>query len=245
MSRNTTFTTVQDFVNSRIIAFETRFIEQPNAIKSREDALYQMTGFAGARLVLPQLLREDLNDGPFVFALSDIHRSNISVDENWNITAIIDLEFACSWPIGFLQTPHWLRCEFIEHVLPTEFSTTNSKFIEYIQRAEELHKCGNSRTESLSLIMQRSWDEGGFWVPLTLCHPVSFAEIFYERILKRYFDFIPADFEKAKSFEFCSRFFRRNSPTLLERKLGELRKYMDALMEAFSDEKLDSAYSGH
>ncbi|KAM3551241.1 hypothetical protein ARSEF4850_007974 [Beauveria asiatica] len=241
MSRNTTFTTVRDFINSLILAFETRFLEQPNAINSHEDALYQMTGFAGARLALPQLLREDLNHGPFVFALSDIHPDNIFVDENWNVTAIIDLEFACSWPIEFLQTPYWLGCEFIEHVLHTEFSARNTEFIEHIKRAEELQKCRNMGTESLSSIMQRSWNEGGFWVPLALSHPISFTEIFYERILKEYFGFIAEDFEPSQSFLFCSRLFRRNIPTLLARKQDDRQKYLDALAESFSDDKLDSA----
>ncbi|KAM3541973.1 hypothetical protein ARSEF1564_005142 [Beauveria bassiana] len=244
MSRNTTFTTVQDFINSQILAFEPRFLEQPNAINSREDAWHQMTGFAGARLTLPQLLQEDLNNGPFIFALSDIHRSNIFVDENWNITAIIDLEFACSWPIEFLQTPYWLECDFIEHVLPTEFLARNTEFIKHVKQAEELHQYGNSGTESLSSIMQRSSDEGGFWVPLALAHPVSFTQIFYERILKRYFGFLAEDFEKAQSFIFCSRLFRRNIPTLLDRKLDDRQKYLDALAEAFSDEKPDLAQPG-
>ncbi|KAM3499942.1 hypothetical protein MY10362_006850, partial [Beauveria mimosiformis] len=35
---------------------------------------------------------------------------------DWNVTCIIDLEFACAWPVEFWQTPHWLDADFIDHI---------------------------------------------------------------------------------------------------------------------------------
>lgn len=34
-----------------------------------------------------------------MFTLTDLHQSNIFVDNDWHITAIVDLEWACSRPI--------------------------------------------------------------------------------------------------------------------------------------------------
>ncbi|TQV92473.1 hypothetical protein V2A60_007161 [Cordyceps javanica] len=237
VSRRTTFSSVKDFIFSQISTFETRFLEQPNAIVSRRDALYQMTGLAAARIALPQLLRDD--NGPFVFALRDLHRSNVFVDQNWNVTAIIDLEFAASWPAEFIQTPHWLEYDFIDDVTPAGFEARHTEFMEHIKRAEELRE--NSGTESLSSIMQRSWDEGTFWVPLTLRDPVSFAELFYERILTGYFDFTAEEIKDEQNYHFCSRIFRRNFQSIIDKKLDDQRTYSDGLEEAFADPKSDLA----
>lgn len=241
LSRNMTFSNVKDFIFSQISTFEARFLEQPNAIVDRGDALYQMAGLTAARIALPQLLRDDLQNGPFVFSLRDLHRSNIFVDGNWNVTAIIDLEFASSWPAEFMQTPHWLEYEFINDVTPAGFQARHTEFMEHIRRAEELQKHEKLGTESLSSIMQRSWDEGTFWVPLALRDPVSFAELFYQRILKKYFDFTTEEIENEQNYLFCSRIFRRHFQTIIDKKLHDQRMYLDGLEEAFADPKADPA----
>lgn len=49
-----------------------------------------------------------LRDGPFYLHLTDCHECNIFVDDGFNITAIVDLEFACSLPIELQHPPLWL-----------------------------------------------------------------------------------------------------------------------------------------
>ncbi|EFY84979.1 hypothetical protein MAC_08963 [Metarhizium acridum CQMa 102] len=235
MSRRTTFSSVKDFVLSQIAAFETRFIEQPNVIASHEDAWYQMTSLAAAKLTIPQLFRDDLCNGPFVFSLTDLHRSNIFVDENWNITCIIDLEFACSWPVEFLQTPYWLGGGLIDEVTSAELAPIHAEFMEHIRREEKLQQCRDPDTEPVSSIMQQSWADGTFWVPLALRDPVSFTEIFYKRILKGYFEFPDEELDNGAYLRFCSRFFRRNSSSIIDRKLDDRDRYMESLTEAFTD----------
>lgn len=239
MSRHTTYSNVKDFILSELMAYETRFLEQPNAVESRVDAQYQITGLATAKLILPQLLREDLDTGPFVFALTDLHRSNIFVDENWNITCVVDLEFACSWPVEFYQVPHWLDVDFINDVTPTDFAARHADFVRHIAREEELQRFEDqdtgTGTERLSSIMQRSWDNGAFWVALTLRDPVSFAAIFFHRILKGYFNCSEEQLERAGNYQFCSNLFRRNSPSIIDRKLDDQKKYLKELAEAFAE----------
>lgn len=239
MSRHTTYSSVNDFVLSELMAYETRFLEQPNAIVSRGDAQYQITGLATAKLILPQLLRDDLDAGPFVFALTDLHQSNIFVDENWNITCIVDLEFACSWPVEFYQAPHWLDVDFIDDVTPTDFATRHADFVRHIEREEELQRFEDQSigtgTERLSSIMQGSWDRGAFWVALTLRDPVSFAAIFFQRILKGYFNYSEEQLEKAENHQFCCNLFRRDSPSIIDRKLEDQKKYLEELAEAFAE----------
>ncbi|KAM3519131.1 hypothetical protein NHJ13051_007718 [Beauveria bassiana] len=231
MSRRITFSSVQDFVSSQLKTFETRFIEHPNAIDSPEDAWYQMASLAAAKVVFPQLFRDDLRNGPFVFSLTDLHRSNIFVDESWNITCIIDLEFACSWPIEFLQTPYWLGGKFVDEVTSADITPLHADFMEHIRREEKL-QC---RDTDISSIMQQSWANGTFWVPLALKDPTHFAAIFYKCILKDYFGFPDEELDNGAYFRFCSRLFHRDASSIIDRKLGDRDKYMKSLTEAFTD----------
>ncbi|KAK3175421.1 hypothetical protein K4F52_010282 [Lecanicillium sp. MT-2017a] len=241
MSRRTTFSSVKDFVLSQLSAFETRFFEQPNGVSSHEDAWYQMASFAGAKLTFPQLLRDDLCDGPFVFSLTDLHRSNIFVDESWNIICIIDLEFACSWPVEFLQTPYWLDGGFIDEITSVDLAPVHSEFIEHIRREEKLQQCRDWGTEPLSSIMQQSWVNGTFWVPLALRDPVSFTGIFYKRILKDHFDFPDEELDNGAYLRFCSRLFRRDLPSIIDRKLNDQQRYLERLTKAFADTAVQSS----
>ena len=235
LPRRKTFSSVEDFVFSQLAAFENRFFGQPNGVASHEDAWYQMASFAGAKLAFPQLFRDNLRNGPFVFSLTDLHRSNIFVDENWNITYIIDLEFACSWPVEFLQAPYWLDGGSIDEVTSVGLASIHEDFVEHIKREEKLQQCKDLDRESLSSIMQQSWANGTLWVPLALRDPVSFQGIFYKRILKGYFDFPDEELDNGAYLRFCSRLFRRDLTSIIDRKLDDQKRYTDRLTKTFDE----------
>ncbi|OAA49733.1 Aminoglycoside phosphotransferase [Beauveria brongniartii RCEF 3172] len=133
LPQQTTFSTSAELVLSHLDAFDRRLMNQPNAIVSEEYAWYQMTSLGGARLTLPQLLSRDLARGPFVLTLTDLSRSNVFVDADWNITRIIDLEFACAWPMEFWQTPHWLDADFIDQIDYDKLAARHRQFISLIK----------------------------------------------------------------------------------------------------------------
>lgn len=82
---------------------------QPNAILSEADGLYQLSALSALRIMLPRFWDQNSRNGPFVFSFNDLHQSNIFVDEDWNVTSIIDLEFACVQPIQMTCIPTWLK----------------------------------------------------------------------------------------------------------------------------------------
>ncbi len=65
---------------------------QPNAMLDVEDSQRQMAAFTALRAITRQLIDTSERQNPFYLSLPDLHRSNILVDEQWNIQAIIDLE---------------------------------------------------------------------------------------------------------------------------------------------------------
>lgn len=75
------------------------FYHQPNAIHTLKDGQGQFAALPLMRGLLPQFISRQYRDGLFVLTLTDLHASNIFVDENWHITSLIDCEWACSSPI--------------------------------------------------------------------------------------------------------------------------------------------------
>lgn len=50
------------------------------------------------RVLSHKYIKRDLRDGPFPLQLTDLHVSNILVDEQWNVTGLIGLEWICALP---------------------------------------------------------------------------------------------------------------------------------------------------
>lgn len=76
---------------------EEAFSAQPNAVNDEEDCHLQTLHITMLRLLNNQIF-DSHSEGPFVLQLTDLHSSNIFVDDDWNIVAIIDLEFTCALP---------------------------------------------------------------------------------------------------------------------------------------------------
>jgi len=60
------------------------------------------------RALLPRFFTTQSDSGPFVLSLPDLHKSNIFVDDDWNVTGVIDLEFAPVVPQEMVMAPAWL-----------------------------------------------------------------------------------------------------------------------------------------
>ncbi|KAM3513330.1 hypothetical protein MY11210_003014 [Beauveria gryllotalpidicola] len=228
MHRSQTFTSVKDFILHHIDAFSSRLLHQPNGTDSHQDACYQMASLAGAQALFPQLFRQEFNSGPFVFALTDLHRSNIIVDDEWNIVCIIDLEFACSWPVEFVQPPYWLGGEALDEVTIQSFTALHEGFIGHIERSEALLPTATSGQEPLSAIMRQGWTLGTFWVTLAVMDPIAFTEVFYERILLDFMGVSQEELSKA-DYAFFARFWHNNINEVIDRKLRDFDAYNEQL----------------
>lgn len=233
ISRHTTFSSADDFILQHLAAFDNRLLYQQNAITSRDDAWYQMTSLTAARAIFPQMFRRDFYNGPFVYTLTDIHRSNIFVDEDWNITCIMDLEFACSSPIEFLQPPYWLDGGLIDDIEPIKFAPIHAAFLELLEREEQLQN-DQRDAEPISSIMRQSWTNGAFWVTLAVKDPVAFTEIFYDRILPSYFSISPEELSEA-NYSFFARLWRPDISNIIDQKIQDQATYLEGLKAAFTD----------
>lgn len=141
ITRQDTYTAVEPYVQDLLSYHDSRLLHSPNAANDAFDARSQMAAISGMRAVMPQFLERSLRHGPFVFSLTDVHQSNIFVDEQWNIKYLIDMEWACSHPIEMQQPPYWLISCGVDQLVDESLSQYNEvreKFMKAFEKEERL-----------------------------------------------------------------------------------------------------------
>ncbi|KAH8719924.1 hypothetical protein HC256_000332 [Beauveria bassiana] len=232
--RNKTFLNVKELVLYCLTAFDNRLLSQPNSITSRHDALTQMSSLTVAKTIFPQLFRRELANGPFVLTLTDVHKSNIFVNKDWEITCIIDLEFACSLPVEFLESPScWLEDGLVHESAIDDFAPKYAEFIEHLRHEEQLQNCQESK-KRLSSIMEQMWENGTFWFTLALKCPIAFNEILFDRILPSYFG-VAVDELREADYSLAALTWGSNISGIIDRKLQDQEEYQKKLHQAFTD----------
>lgn len=114
INKDTTYFATESYLLDVLACHESHLVHQPNAVNDEKDCRSQMATIATMRTVLPHFVRRDLRHGPFLFTLTDLHQSNIFVDNDWNVTYLIDLEWACSLPVEMQHPPYWLTSQAVD-----------------------------------------------------------------------------------------------------------------------------------
>jgi hypothetical protein len=198
IARNYTYCTVESYVMDILGAHNSRLIDHPNAISDSRDYMYQASALTAMRAVLPSFFQREFCRGPFVLSFTDLHPSNIFVDENWHITALVDLEWTCARPIEMIRTPTWLTNQAVDEiaVTPDEYDKMHTGFVENLVAEEENRSdftglVGSNRETRLSTIMKKSWEPGTFWYSLALVSPTGLFSVFYSRFNRGFSNVVP------------------------------------------------------
>jgi len=171
IGRGDTYTAVEPYMLDLLANHDNRLRYQPNSINDESDCRAQMAAMTGMRAVLPHFMNRDLRHGPFLFTLTDLHQSNIYVDEEWHIKYLIDLEWACSLPIEMQNPPHWLTNQDVDHLTGrdlAEYDEVREDFMkafedeEKLLNKENLHVGGKDDVPRAG-IMRRGWETGAFF----------------------------------------------------------------------------------
>lgn len=192
MSRSYTYSTVESYVVDLLRLHHSRLRNQPNAVNHMGDYLYQASALTAMQAAFPSFFARGFCRGPFAFTLTDLHQSNIFVDDDWHITSLVDLEWACSRPIEMIRTPTWLTNKAVDEIAEdvVEYDTVRSEFID-ILASEERSLGTTARGIQLSEVMDRSWRSGTFWFSLALASPTGLFTVFYKQIQPRFIEYCP------------------------------------------------------
>lgn len=118
---------------------------------------------------------------------TDMHQSNILVDKDWNITRLVDLEFAYSCSIELVHVTSWLSGRGPDELDgPDEegFKLLYDEFVEAVADGEKARQ----QSDAFSQRLCEDWTSGRFWYSLALGSINAYPSIFNAHSRPRYFE---------------------------------------------------------
>lgn len=202
---------------------------QPNSIHDEEDGRMQMAALTIIRALLPRFTNREFREGPFYIDLTDLHPSNIFVDDDWNITRIIDLEWTCARPVEMISPPSWIYGHNLDDMAGhmEKCSALHREFTTVFEEEELARYRSTERT----LMLRANWETGAFWYFQALDHPVVLPGVLHKHIQPR-FDEVgttsPDDFDRI-----LAPYWDRGTTRFIAAKLKEHEQYSLKLHELF------------
>ncbi|KAI5211852.1 hypothetical protein E4T38_01014 [Aureobasidium subglaciale] len=232
--RDTTYASTELYIHDMLHYQDCRMRDQLNSIVGVTDGEYQLSALVGLRALLPHFWNKESRGGPFVFGLSDLHQSNIFVDEDWNITSIIDLEFASVVPVQMVQVPHWLTGRGVDQLDGDDLEEYKRRYDEFVNIVER-EECTMSRDSS-------EWSTRRFWYVLALTSINAFPGIFEQHLQPR---FLPDSFKLDAENGPLSRLCCEDVDQFIAQKLKDNEEYKKVGGELFAKvDIIDKGYVG-
>ncbi|KAL3456240.1 hypothetical protein BJX64DRAFT_296845 [Aspergillus heterothallicus] len=128
---------IQDLENERI---PTNIPRDYTFSSVDSDYIYQISSLIIIRVIFLLFFCWDLRRGLFIYLLTDLHPSNILVDDHWHITSLVNLEWACSLPIKMVQPPHWLTKMAVNRIMSDEYNKLRLEFMSALTAQEEVYR---------------------------------------------------------------------------------------------------------
>jgi hypothetical protein len=231
IQRHRTFSCTDEFVSDTLTFHDQRFLHQPNAVYSEEDCRGQMAVKMLLRTSSHNYINRELRNGPFLLQLTDFHASNILVDEQWNVTGLIDLEWICALPAEMLDVPYWLTGCAIDGITGDRFSQFDQvrrKFMDIFREEEQATDATVKHGVALSQVMQDMWESKGVW----FWHCLASVNAMYLLVEAHLYPPRSLSTEVERTL---SKFWCRNSEDVVQKKVADKQAYNEELRRMFSN----------
>lgn len=227
-----TFSCTDAFASDMLTFHDQRFLSQPNAVYSEDDCRGQMAVMALLRVASHNYIKRALRNGPFYLQLTDFHASNIFVDDQWNVTGSIDLEWLCALPAEMLEVPYWLTGCSIDHIKGEElvkFDQIRQEFMRVFEAEERVMNHKSGCRLQLSEIMRDMWESKGVW----FWYCISSVNAMYFLLESHLY---PPESLTVEAERVISRFWGKRSEEIVEKKLADKKAYDEELRRLFDNE---------
>lgn len=232
--RQRTYLDTDSYVSDLLSLQSSKLQNQPNSVLDIEDGRRQMAALTALRATMHHFIDPDYRQGPFYLTLSDLHQNNIFVDEQWNIKAIIDLEWAHTVPADMQLPPFWLTSKavdgFKDPSLIQQYEQTLEEYLE-IYKDEEIQRNGVTWQAEAQ---RNTWKKGSFWYFHSVTIPKGMFNLFNRHIQPLF----NKDHPEMQIFDDVFYWYWGfHASSLIDAKLEEREAYIDNLREAYNADK--------
>ncbi|PGH14788.1 hypothetical protein AJ79_02804 [Helicocarpus griseus UAMH5409] len=242
--RDLTYSNADSFYLDILATHDNRLRHQGNAVFSEEDARAQAKDLVLMRASLHRYANRTLGDGPFVMQLTDMHDRNIFVDKEWSIKYLIDLEWACSLPLGDLLPPFWLGGkDGVDQIIGSDyerFKACYDRFVEIFGKEEvgtpPLQYGGDIYSRAAT--MKSALEDGRYWYLNALQTPKGLFNLFRTHIEPLHDSNVP----KESVRNAVSAFWTPGVTSFVGQKLQDFAQYRQEVRDIFNSKKSGRAY---
>ncbi|KAK4096255.1 hypothetical protein N658DRAFT_519323 [Parathielavia hyrcaniae] len=228
MPRDETYSRPEPFIADMLALHDGKFLAHRNAVFDAADCRGQMAARALLRTVSHLYVPRERRAGPFHLQLTDLHVSNILVDDDWNITCLLDLEWICSLPAEMLAVPYWLTGRSIHELVGDDLSRFDLVCREFMDMLEEEEVAMTGGSQSvLARIMHESWESGAVWFWRCLTSVDALFHLVEDHVSPRYCPF------SSKVEQVLSEYWCQDSAAVVRSKVADNEKYEEELRSLF------------
>ena len=202
IKRDFTYSCTKHYFSDLLSCHESRIRHQNNSIIHLEDGETKLSCLAAIRALISHVINHNLENGPFVLTLTDIHPNNVFVDKDWNITCLIDLEWACVRPLEMILPPIWLTGKRVDEMPRGDILDAYNHLLKefFICFEEEERKAFNQKVSLLAMKSIRDcWHNGKIWYFHALDNPKVLVNLFFQHIRQHFSN------SCGKDMDFCSK----------------------------------------
>ncbi|RFU31554.1 hypothetical protein B7463_g4775, partial [Scytalidium lignicola] len=226
------YTTAIDYLYTLTELLFNQFDKQTNCIYNEADARYNLYGLHQFRSILMGWLRRETNEGPFLLTHGDFRRRNILVDQDMNITGVLDWEWSRTVPVQMFVPPPWLKGGDINGLLGFNglaYTRELRSFRDIVEANENTHydQTAGEKKIPLSKLWTRITDSDDFYIAHALLRLDTAADIYWDAIDNRHYG--EDQQGRVKLFYEVSATSDQNKR--IEKKLQELKAYQARLKE--------------
>ncbi|KAL7914479.1 hypothetical protein GGI35DRAFT_466462 [Trichoderma velutinum] len=225
------YQSTEAFVSDTLKLHDNAFVNHPNSAYDDDDCYSQMAARASLREVSHHHISREQRNGPYFMQYTDLTRSNVFVDDDWNITCLLDLEWICALPVEMIRVPHWLSgCDYIDGLkgeTHIKFSMVRQEFMEIFQKEED--KMSLEHTISLTDAINNGWASKSVW----FWHTMNTSVITLYPIVKAYiYKSLSIGPDKLDDIERAlSALWGDDRATIVAKKRADYNGYLRALAE--------------
>ncbi|KPM34648.1 hypothetical protein AK830_g11926 [Neonectria ditissima] len=234
IQRTETHSCTESFVSDMLLFHDNRLLTDPNIVYDEADCQGNMAAKALLRALSHKYIKRELRNGPYVLQFTDLHASNIFVDEAWNVTCCIDLEWIAALPAEMLAVPYWLtgcKLDEVEGARLSEFDEIRQEFMLILK--EEEKKAAASHSIPLSRVMEEMWDSKGVWFWYCLESVNAMYYLVSDHICPQYGASLSPKMEAILSKFWCA-----DSQGMIKKKMDKLEEYQMKLRQVFQQGEL-------
>ncbi len=230
IQRDNTYPCVEPYVSDLITCQDNMFLSNPNIAYDDEDCRGHMAARSLTRLLLHRFTKRERRYGPFALQLTDVNRSNIYVDRDWNITCLIDLEWICALPAEALAAPYWLAGHAVNDISEPEFNKIRQEFIHAVEE-EERKRTPVGGSFPLARTMEDSGHSGASWLwTAVLCNAM------YSLVWNHIYPRFPVMVDRVEAEAILSGCWREDSAQVVQNKADGLKEYKQLAASLFTSQ---------